>query len=223
MATPKATGTWKPGSPIPNEQDLARELGVSAGTMRKALDLLETERVVTRRQGRGTYVNDPASEELAARFNNFRDANGKRIVGVAKTLDIAEVPATELERERLQLSTGASVYRLHRTRSHLDQIFMVEDTSLPAALFPGLLQKEPNQLDDVTILARGYGILLHDSQERVSMTSPPAAVASVLGVAPGAEVMHLDRIIYMLGDHRPIEWRVAYCRLTNGSYVVEIH
>ena len=106
LAARIATGTWKPGSPIPNEQDLARELGVSPGTMRKALDLLEAERVVTRRQGRGTYVNDPASEELAARFNNFRDANGKRIVGVAKTLDIAEAPATELERERLQLSTG---------------------------------------------------------------------------------------------------------------------
>ena len=157
LAARIATGTWKPGSPIPNEQDLARELGVSAGTMRKAWDLLEAERVVTRRQGRGTYVNDPASDELAARFSNFRDADGKRIVGVAKTMGIVEEPATDLERERLQLSTGDTVYRIHRTRCHLDRAFMVEDTSLPAALFPGLLQKEPNQLDNVSILARGTG------------------------------------------------------------------
>ena len=122
LAARIATGTWKPGSLIPNEQDLARELGVSAGTMRKALDLLEAEQVVTRRQGRGTYVNDPASDELAARFSNFRDAGGKRIVGVAKTLEIVEEPATELERERLQLSTGDTVYRMHRTSCHLDQI-----------------------------------------------------------------------------------------------------
>ena len=33
-----AGGDWKPGNAIPNESDLAREFGVSTGTMRKALD-----------------------------------------------------------------------------------------------------------------------------------------------------------------------------------------
>ena len=32
---------WKPGAVLPSEQDLAREFGVSSGTMRKALDQLE--------------------------------------------------------------------------------------------------------------------------------------------------------------------------------------
>ena len=66
-----AGGQWKPGSAIPNESDLAREFGVSTGTMRKALDLMETERLLTRRQGRGTFVNDHASDELSARFSNL--------------------------------------------------------------------------------------------------------------------------------------------------------
>ena len=38
-----ANGEWKPAAAIPNESDLAREFGVSAGTMRKALDLMEAE------------------------------------------------------------------------------------------------------------------------------------------------------------------------------------
>lgn len=36
-----ARGEWKPGAAIPNEGDLAREFGISTGTIRKALDLLE--------------------------------------------------------------------------------------------------------------------------------------------------------------------------------------
>jgi GntR family transcriptional regulator len=52
LAERVAAGEWKPGTAIPNESDLAREFGVSAGTMRKALDLLEDEHLVTRRQGR---------------------------------------------------------------------------------------------------------------------------------------------------------------------------
>jgi DNA-binding GntR family transcriptional regulator len=67
-------GTWTPTSIIPSEQDLARELGVSVGTVRKALDLMEAEGLVMRRPGRGTFVNDCASDGFAARFSNLRDA-----------------------------------------------------------------------------------------------------------------------------------------------------
>ena len=53
-----ATGTWKIGIAIPNEGDLAREFGVSVGTVRKSLGLLEEQHILTRQQGRGTFVND---------------------------------------------------------------------------------------------------------------------------------------------------------------------
>jgi DNA-binding FadR family transcriptional regulator len=43
---------------IPNEQELAREANVSAGTMRKALDGLEARHLLVRYQGRGTYVRE---------------------------------------------------------------------------------------------------------------------------------------------------------------------
>ena len=50
-----ATGEWKPGDAIPNENDLARQLGVSPGTVRRSLDLLESEHLLTRRQGCGSF------------------------------------------------------------------------------------------------------------------------------------------------------------------------
>jgi GntR family transcriptional regulator len=42
---------------IPPESDLADELGVSRNTIRDALSQLETEGVVIRRQGAGTFIN----------------------------------------------------------------------------------------------------------------------------------------------------------------------
>jgi GntR family transcriptional regulator len=56
LATRMVRGEWKVGTAIPSEGDLARECGVSKGTMRKALDLLEGEGLLIRRQGRGTFV-----------------------------------------------------------------------------------------------------------------------------------------------------------------------
>ena len=44
---------------IPPEVDLADELGVSRTTVRDALSRLENEGTVYRRQGAGTFVNEP--------------------------------------------------------------------------------------------------------------------------------------------------------------------
>ena len=126
-----AKGAWRPGTSIPNEGELAREFGVSPGTMRKALDLIEGERLVTRRQGRGTFVNDQASDELAIRFSNIRGADGERIVAQVEAGEIVEGRANELECERLRLRTADPVYRIRRIQSHAGQPFMVEEASLP--------------------------------------------------------------------------------------------
>src|SRR5262245_16436533 len=81
-----ARGEWQPGTAIPNEATLAQEMGVSPGTMRKSLDLLEGERLLIRRQGRGTFVTDPGSQGLTQRFNNFRLRTGGTAGGEASTL-----------------------------------------------------------------------------------------------------------------------------------------
>ena len=46
----------KVGAALASEIDLARELGVSPGTMRRALDTLEAEGFLDRQHGRGTRI-----------------------------------------------------------------------------------------------------------------------------------------------------------------------
>jgi hypothetical protein len=42
-------GEWKPNAPVPKESDLARDLGVKPEIVRDALDLMERQRLLTRR------------------------------------------------------------------------------------------------------------------------------------------------------------------------------
>ncbi len=49
-------GEWPPGALIPGEAALSQELGVSVGTIRRALERLSRDRLLTRARGRGTYV-----------------------------------------------------------------------------------------------------------------------------------------------------------------------
>src|SRR5688500_20282766 len=57
------------GDKLPAERQLAEAFGTSRTTVRAALDQLETERLVSRRIGSGTFVNSPArprAEDVAA-------------------------------------------------------------------------------------------------------------------------------------------------------------
>jgi DNA-binding GntR family transcriptional regulator len=136
-----ANGDWKPGLAISNEADLARELGVSAGTVRKALEVMEAEKLVERRQGRGTFIRNPSINELVGRFNNICAPTGERVHGSVAAQSLTGAEASEEECKRLGLSIGDAVYRIYRVRSHGGQSFAVEHATLPASLFPDLAHK----------------------------------------------------------------------------------
>ena len=53
------TGKLPADGRLPTERELAAELGCGRRTVRKALDTLETEGLVWRRQGKGTFVGQP--------------------------------------------------------------------------------------------------------------------------------------------------------------------
>jgi len=215
-----ANGGWKPGKPIPNELDLAAEYGVSTGTMRKALDVMESERLITRQQGRGTFVIDQTSEELAMRFSAIRDVNGQRIAGQVELGEVTEGSANELECARLRLQPRDPVYRIRCVRLHQDRPFMVEEASMPAELFPGLTEINgfPHP---IVALAQRHGILVGKAEERISVHVATPAVAEALRVPPSSPIMVLDRVMLTL-DGRPIEWRVGKCHLTAHHYLAEI-
>jgi GntR family transcriptional regulator len=214
-------GAWKPGAAIPNEIELSRELGISVGTVRKALDEMESERLISRRQGRGTFVIDQSSDECAIRFSNIRDPDGLRIAGEIGSCEIVPASANETEARLLQLRSGEPVFRLHRVRVHDDHPFMVEESTMPQGRFPGLAQ-ESEISPSIVVLAHSYGILLARASEKISVTTAEGSVADELKVAKGTPLLKLDCVVFAI-DGRPIECHTSRCHLRDNYYMTEIH
>jgi GntR family transcriptional regulator len=215
-----ASGGWKPGAAIPNEIELSRELGISVGTVRKALDEMESERLISRRQGRGTFVIDQTSNEQAVRFSSIRDPDGIRISGETETSAIAAATANAAEVRRLDLRAGEKVFRLRRVRSHNGTPLMVEESAVPQGRFPGLAE-ESDVSPSIVVLAHRYGVLLGRAEEKVGVTAATRSDAQTLKVAEGSPLLTLDCVVYAI-DGRPIEWRVARCHLQDNHYFAEI-
>jgi GntR family transcriptional regulator len=214
-----ASGVWQPSAVMPNEGELAREFGVSPGTIRKALEILERERVLTRRQGRGTFVNDQGSEKLAIRFCNIVGTNHKPVATTVKLGLVIEGVANELECTRLGLSSQNRVYRIQRVHLRGDRPLMLEGASVPADLFPNLLERQ-DSAESLSLLAQRFGILLGKAEERISIGVAQESFAETLNVAVGAPVLVLDRVVVDLSG-RPIEWRVGYCHFDNEFYLAK--
>src|SRR3546814_10339138 len=83
---------------------LAEELGVSQGTVRKALDEMTADNLLVRRQGRGTYVAEHDQEHALFHFFKLTDRHGRALVPESRVLRFARGLARAAEVERLGLA-----------------------------------------------------------------------------------------------------------------------
>ena len=213
-------GDWKPGMAIPNEIDLSREFGISVGTVRKALDEMESEGLVSRKQGRGTFVIDQTSDDYAARFSNIRDADGSRVRGTFQNCEVVAAMAHETEARKLQVPSGGPVFRLHRVCAHHGEPFMIEDSTLPQARFPGLADGGDISTT-IVVLARRYGMVLTRGEEEITVATADRQTGKALKIAKGTPILKLDCVVYT-SDDRPIEWRVGSCHLRDMHYRIAL-
>jgi GntR family transcriptional regulator len=215
-----AQGEWKPGAMLPSEDELARQLGVSMGTMRKALDGLEEERLVLRRQGRGTSVVDQTSDAMLHRFNGLADESGKPIGGNFEVLQRTTRRADATEQKRLQLNSGEMVLHVARLQRDQGRPLMYEVVSLALSRLPGLDVADGGA--NLLTVAQKCGVHLASAEEEVRLAQAPPAVAEHLGVEPGTILLKLDRVIYMDAG-QPVQWRVGFCHLPQkASYATLI-
>ncbi len=210
-----AKGDWKPGAMLPSEDELARQLGVSMGTMRKALDGLEEERMVLRRQGHGTSVVDQTSAAMLNRFNKVVDESGRPIGTDIETLRQTTRPADANERERLRLDVGEAIVRRERLWRERGRPLMYEEASLALGKFPGLRVEDIGNYC-LPALAQRCGVHLASAQEEVTLAAATPIAAKHLAIAPGAPLLRLDRVVFAERE-QPVEWRVALCHLSDDA------
>lgn len=215
-----ADGEWRAGDAIPNEIDLAREFGLSAGTVRKALDWMESAQLVSRQQGRGTFVRDQTSSEALTRFSSFRNVHGSLIDDRVADAVCSSGEASASEAAHLRLNALDIVHRIEQTRLVGGETFAYEYLVLPAALFPKM-DALTSGVRSIGETAFANGLLLSSGREKVTIGGASSAAATRLGVDEGAPVLVLDRVIESI-DGRPAEWRRSWCNIRNRIYLSQL-
>jgi GntR family transcriptional repressor for pyruvate dehydrogenase complex len=92
------SGKLAEGSALPVERELASSVGLSRGTVRDALRVLEIEGLVTTRPGRagGSFVRRPDATTLQRSLTVLVSGRGMRFSSLLETRDALEPAAAEL-------------------------------------------------------------------------------------------------------------------------------
>ena len=107
----------KAGERLPSEPDLSKQLGVSRATLREAMRTFETQGLIRRRQGSGTFVvgRVPVIEaglELLESLDTMAERLGLEVS--VSDLHIESVPADKEHAEALNVLPSAKLTRIRR-------------------------------------------------------------------------------------------------------------
>lgn len=185
---------WRPDIAMPNEALLARQMGVSVGTMRKALEALEQQRYITRRQGRGTFVVEASFEAELERFPHIYRLDLRR-GAETYAARYCKRAASQSELLALGLADGRQVVEIGRARRQHGIYATSERLVVPAAHFDGLDEIECHSEPLLfAVYRRDFHITVAAVSETIVPWNANAELARQLGTETGKAVLRITRI-----------------------------
>ncbi len=184
------SGELGPDYKFPGEVELAVSLGVSRGSLRKAIGLLIAKGLVVQIHGKGTFVGRPVNDQpYAGRLSVFQDL---MMMGIPFTTEVLEkriMPAPEREAQILGISPAEAVFYLKRLRRVNEEPMVVHESFFPAGRFGGLMKDDFIHSGMVETVERHYGIVLGWTNNTISVARATTSVAEVLGLKTGDPVL----------------------------------
>lgn len=218
-------GEWRPGEAIPSESELASRFSVSQGTVRKAIDEMAAEKLLVRRQGKGTYVashNDAGPRE-AFRFLRLVPENGTLDAPQSVPLECWRAKAGHEAARTLGIKFGAPITIIRRLLKFSGRPVVIEEIYLPGELFVGLdlemLQEYKGSF--YSLLETNFGVRMLRAEEHIRAVAADQANAKLLDVAQGTPLLSIERVSYTYGD-RPVEWRQGLYSTAEHFYSNEL-
>ncbi|MDT7729289.1 MAG: GntR family transcriptional regulator, N-acetylglucosamine utilization regulator [Actinomycetota bacterium] len=213
----------QPGDRLPGDHELCNSYNVSRTVVRQALAELESEGVLERIKGKGTFVAQPKIAEglVQSLTGLFEDvaARGGQLRSDVRRLEI--VPADAQVAGDLEIPPGHPVIVIERLRFVNEEPWVLTITYLPADLAPGLLDEDLSRNSLYAVLESKYNVRLVRGRRSVEASVAGSALARNLGISRGAPVLVL-RSLSVGTEGRPVESFVAFHRGDRSRFEVEL-
>ena len=215
------SGELAPGARLPGEPQLAAENGVSRVTIRRALDQLVAEGLLSRRPGAGTYVCARRVQPIVADLSNTL----AHLVEMGRStsvrlLSFAYVTPPDPIARALGLGLGERTQRSVRVRMIDGLPFSYLTTHVPERV--GLTYSEADLAGTPLLeLLERSGVVVECASQTIGATLAGPEPADALGVEIGSPLISMSRVVRDQGD-RGVEHLHALYRPDRYSFQMEL-
>jgi GntR family transcriptional regulator len=189
-----ALGRVAAGGALASESDLARRHRVSRMTVRKALETLRGEGLLTSRKGAGWFVAlDPVRQTLG-RFDTIESALATTgAQWERRVLEFRFEPADDHVADALELPKGAEVLRVRRLNLADGEPFAIVTVWVPAELGATLSRKDVERSTFYDLLPL-HGVRLRSAVQTIAATVASPDDARLLGVPRASALLVCKRL-----------------------------
>ena len=212
-----APGRARPGDRLPPEKELAEALGVSRGTLRLALERLESNGEIVRRQGSGTFVGRVAlsaafSEglELLESYASLARRQGKRLS--VRNLVVEQARTPGYVAEALGIGRGARAPLIQRTlladgtvAAQMRDVVHPRIELPPADDLREAIEAGEMVLD--VLVGRGVPIAFARTRVRPRLVEPQSRLGAALGATRVTAALEMVEVMH-LADGDAVQYSV---------------
>jgi len=202
-------GAYKSGELIPSEAELVDSYGVSRITVRRALDGLVSEGLLSRFRGKGTVVNAPRFLDDSFRLESFKEKTSRSSSRFStRVLEVDSIQATVLVAHHMGIEEGDQLIYVKRLR------LLEED---PVGLFENYIRASIGVSVEDDFAGSIYGLI--EQKCGIGIKTAKRDISSVLADKDTAALMGLERPFPLLSlKTRSCDARGAVIEYSEGFY-----
>lgn len=206
------TGTWPKNHQLKSETDLAQELQVSRGTIRKAIAVLLDEDLLLRIHGKGTYVktNLVLEQQPTGRLAGFsRDLISRGIPFSTEVLQKEIISPSPAIATLLSLKQNETIFHMYRLRIvHQKPVLMIENHII-YNYCKGIEEIDFSKQQLYATLEDRYNFELDWASRTYKAKIADEHIASNLAIDIGAPIIYLEELYHLIDDI-PVEYTKAW-------------
>ena len=192
-----SAGTLSTGDLLPSESELCRTFDISRSTVRQAIGTLESEGLVVRKQGRGTFVAEPKVRRRTENVYSFTSEISSMGLTPSSTLIEFDVitPTPDILKVLELSSPESKVYRFTRIRNVNDEPLIMETSFYPQFIYPKLT-RELLQTHSFYSLLYEVGVVPANAVDSYEAVIIGRKESELLGCKPGSCGFAVQRRTY---------------------------
>ena len=184
-----AAGRLVDGQRLPPERDMATQLGVAVGTLRKALAEMEARGLLARRQGSGNYVQASAQPQGIYALFRLEHVGG----GGLPTAEVIAVDRRPKPDDLPPFGAGTEAHRIRRLRRLSGQPVSVEEIWLCVS-YAGRMDRDALSESLYLHYRQHLGLHITRAEDRIGQEPLPDWTPGDFPYPPGTPMPQVERL-----------------------------